>query len=117
MRSSPLTHSEAVITAIARREGGVDVTGGRIWYCIVGGGDKVPLVIVHGGPGATHDYLEPLEALADERPVVFYDQLGAGNSDAPDDDSLWTNQRIIDELLERSRLCRWHSRLARRPTS
>jgi hypothetical protein len=45
--------------------------------------------IVMGG----HDYLEPLEALADERPVVFYDQLGAGKSDALDDVTLWTNER------------------------
>ena len=58
--------------------------GGRIWYRI-GGGEAAPLVIVHGGPGATHDYLEPLEALADGRPAVFYHQLGAGTSHAPDD--------------------------------
>jgi proline iminopeptidase len=58
----------------------------------------MPLVTVHGGPGATHDYLEPLEALASDRPVLFYDQLGAGKSDAPDDIGLWTNDRLVDEL-------------------
>jgi proline iminopeptidase len=58
----------------------------------------VPLVVVHGGPGATHDYLEPLVALGTERPVVFYDQLGAGRSDAPNDLSLWTNDRLVAEL-------------------
>jgi proline iminopeptidase len=36
--------------------------------------------------------------LADERPVIFYNQLGAGNSDAPDGLSLWTNDRFVDEL-------------------
>jgi proline iminopeptidase len=86
------------MTGVDAREGKVEVTGGRIWYRVVGGGEEVPLVTVHGGPGGTHDYLEPLEALADERPVVFYDQLGAGKSDAPDDVSLWTNDRMIDEL-------------------
>jgi len=84
--------------AVDAREGRVKVTGGRIWYRVVGGGEAVPLVTVHGGPGGTHDYLEPLQALADERPVVFYDQLGAGKSDAPDDVSLWTNDRMIEEL-------------------
>ena len=84
--------------AAATREGHVAVTGGRVWYRVVGDGDAIPLVTVHGGPGATHDYLEPLSGLADERPVVFYDQLGAGRSDAPDDVSLWTNDRLVDEL-------------------
>jgi proline iminopeptidase len=80
------------------RERYVPVTGGRVWYRIVGGRGAIPLVTVHGGPGGIHDYLAPLEALADERPVVLYDQLGAGKSDAPDDASLWTNERMIDEL-------------------
>lgn len=79
-------------------EGYVEVPGGRVWYQVVGDGSKIPLVTVHGGPGATHDDLEPLEALADERPVVFYDQLGAGKSDVPDDVGLWTNDRLVEEL-------------------
>lgn len=84
--------------ALLTRDGFVEVTGGRIWYRVVGDGDAAPLVIVHGGPGGTHDYLEPLQALARERPVVFYDQLGAGRSDAADDVALWTNDRLVDEL-------------------
>ena len=40
-----------------------------------------PLILLHGGPGGTHDYLTPLAELAsDGFPVVFYDQLGNGNS-------------------------------------
>lgn len=70
----------------------------HIWYQVVGRADTTPIVTVHGGPGATHDYLEPLQALADERPVVFYDQLGAGKSDLPDDISLWTSDLLVDEL-------------------
>jgi proline iminopeptidase len=80
------------------REGRVPVIGGSIWYKVGGEGEGVPLVTVHGGPGFTHDYLEPLEALADERPVVFYDQLGAGKSDRSDDVSLWHNDRFVGEL-------------------
>ena len=79
-------------------EGYAEVRGGRTWYSVVGEGTAVPLVTVHGGPGGTHDYLEPLAALADERQVVFYDQLGAGKSDAPEDISLWTNDRMVEEL-------------------
>jgi len=55
------------------REGLLNVPGGRVWYKIVGGGPGVPLLLLHGGPGAGHDYLEPLEALGDARPVVFYE--------------------------------------------
>lgn len=65
-------------------EGSIQVTGGKVWYKLLGKGMAgSPLLIVHGGPGATHDYLEPLQALADERPVVFYDQLECGQSDHP----------------------------------
>ncbi len=81
------------------REGHVPVPGGRVWYQIVGANKQaVPLLILHGGPGAPHDYLEPLAALANERPVIFYDQLGCGNSDKPDDPSLWTLERFVEEL-------------------
>lgn len=92
-------------------EGRIQVTGGQVWYQMIGSGPGIPLVTVHGGPGATHDYLEPLEALATDRPVVFYDQLGAGKSDAPDDLSLWTNGRMVDELgsvVEALELSRFH---------
>lgn len=82
-------------------EGYVDVTAGRVWFRIVGADStETPLLVLHGGPGATHDYLEPLAALADERPVVFYDQLGCGNSDRPDDPALWTVERYVGEVGE-----------------
>ncbi len=79
-------------------EGYVDVPGGSVWYEIVGGGKGIPLVTLHGGPGSTHWGMEPLKALADERPVVFYDQLGCGASDRPDDLSLWRTERFVEEL-------------------
>lgn len=77
-------------------EGFIDVSGGRIWYRIVGGGSGTPLLLLHGGPGVPSVYLKPLEALADERPVVFYDQLGSGQSNRPKDNSLWTVQRFVE---------------------
>jgi proline iminopeptidase len=78
-------------------EGMVPVPGGRVWYRSVGEGG-VPLLCLHGGPGMTHDYLTPLEGLAERRRVVFYDQLGSGGSDRPDDLSLWTIERFMDEV-------------------
>ena len=56
------------------------------------------MLTLHGGPGGGHDYLEPLNALASERPVVFFDQLGCGKSDTPDDVSLWRIDRFVDEV-------------------
>jgi proline-specific peptidase len=57
------------------------------------------VLCLHGGPGVPHDYLEPLEALADTgRRVVFYDQLGCGRSDQPHDPALWTVDLFRDEL-------------------
>ncbi len=82
------------------KEGYVNVDGGKVWYEIVGDGDAIPLLTLHGGPGFTHDYLEPLGALCKERPVVFYDQLGSGKSDHPHDKSLWKIDRFVKELAE-----------------
>jgi proline-specific peptidase len=82
------------------QEGRIPVTGGNVWYYVVGAGRTVPLLTLHGGPGAGHDYLESLEALLDERPVVFYDQLGCGRSDQPDDTSLWRIERFVREVDE-----------------
>ncbi len=81
------------------KEGFINVPGGKIWYKIVGAEKPgLPLIAIHGGPGGTHDYLEPLEKLADERPVIFYDQLGGGKSDRPADTSLWNVERFVEEL-------------------
>lgn len=81
------------------RQNYISVPGGKVWYSISGSTTNgSPLIIIHGGPGASHDYLAPLEELSDERPVVFYDQLGCGNSDRPSDSSLWTVSRYVEEL-------------------
>src|SRR3989344_7726374 len=81
-----------------RSEGTVPVPGGKVWYEAVGERNTTPLIVLHGGPGYPHDYLEPLEDLADERQIIFYDQLGCGNSERPDDDALWAVSRFVQEL-------------------
>ncbi len=78
-------------------EGRIEVDGHRVWYRRVGAG-STPLLVLHGGPGSGHDYLEPLEGLAASREVVFYDQLGCGRSDQPDDPSLWRIERFVREV-------------------
>ena len=84
-------------------EGTVPFRGYRTWYPVVGEvpapSGKLPLLVLHGGPGLPHDYLEDLARLADgARPVVFYDQIGCGKSDHPDDGALWTMTTFVDEL-------------------
>ena len=85
------------------REGTLDFRGYRIWYACIGeGGEqlgKLPLLCLHGGPGASHDYLESLGAMAKlGRSVIFYDQLGCGNSEQPDDPSLWQVPLFVEEV-------------------
>ena len=86
-------------------EGELHWDEGWTWYRVVGdpgSGGFAPLVLLHGGPGAPHDYLEPLSALTDQtgRACVFYDQLGCGRSqhlpDAPQ--GFWLPELFCREL-------------------
>jgi len=87
---------------VPTQEGFISFRGYNVWYRVVGDHEspgKLPLLCLHGGPGAPHDYLEPLEAMAATgRRVIFYDQLGAGNSDHPHNPSLWTVPLFVEEL-------------------
>ena len=78
-------------------EGRVAVPGGEVWYRAVGEGGPA-LVLLHGGPGVPHDYLVTHDVLARDRRLVYYDQLGCGRSDRPDDLGLWTVERFVAEL-------------------
>jgi L-proline amide hydrolase len=84
------------------REGKINFRGYQTWYRIVGSDEqpgKWPLLCLHGGPGAPHDYLEPLEAMAATgRRVIFYDQLGCGHSDQPHNPGLWTVELYVAEI-------------------
>ena len=77
----------------------VDVTGGSVWTARLGPNDGTPILLLHGGPGAASYYMIPLaERLAEHRPTIVYDQLGCGRSDQPDDTSLWTVDRSVEEV-------------------
>ena len=85
------------------RTGTVDFRGWRTWYRITGDLESAgtPVVVLHGGPGATHDYTLRIAGLAAQgRAVVHYDQLGNGHSThLPDNGAeFWTVPLFLDEL-------------------
>jgi len=79
-------------------EGYIDVHGGKVWYRITGEGDKAPLLLLHGGPGASSYNLNPLAALGKDRPVIFLDQLGGGRSDHNTDTTLMTVENYVEQV-------------------
>ncbi len=63
-------------------DGFVKVPGGRVAFRVLGTGNAVPVLMIHGGPGGSScNFASTMGGLAATRPVVVYDQLGAGNSD------------------------------------
>lgn len=85
------------------RDGFVSFRGHRTWYRITGTLDapKAPLVVLHGGPGCTHHYVDSIaDIAATGRPVIHYDQLGNGASThLPDRGAdFWTVELFLDEL-------------------
>ena len=84
-------------------EGTLESHGYPIWYRIVGNDSNsgsIPLLCLHGGPGSTWDYLQPFDDLAYDRPIVFYDQLGSGNSAiaGSHDPAMWTVELFVREI-------------------
>jgi L-proline amide hydrolase len=85
-------------------EGHVPFRGGRTWYRSLAARSeddtRLPLLCLHGGPGANWLHLKPYEALADERRVVFYDQIGSGHSglEEPHEVSIWQPELFVEEI-------------------
>lgn len=84
--------------SLTPQEGYIEVTGGKVWYKIVGEGDQTPIILLHGGPGIPSYYLNPLADLSKDRPVVFYDQLGCGRSSQQMDTTLMTVGSYVEQL-------------------
>ena len=80
-------------------EGYMPFKGFQTYYRICGEGNDTPLILLHGGPGSTHNYFESLDALGDERPLIMYDQLGCGNSYLDSHPELWTKETWLEELV------------------
>jgi proline iminopeptidase len=79
-------------------DGHLQVEGGSIFYRVIGAGPGVPLLLLHGGPGYTGHYLEPLGVIGDDRPVIVYDQLGSGRSDWVTEPEFLDIHRYVREL-------------------
>lgn len=83
-------------------EGYMPFMGHHTYYRTVGERtDKAPLILLHGGPGSTHNYFEVLDRVAEEdgRMLVMYDQIGCGNSYVDGRPDLWTAETWVNELI------------------
>lgn len=83
-------------------EGYMPFMGHHTYYRTVGERtDKAPLILLHGGPGSTHNYFEVLDRVAEEdgRMLVMYDQIGCGNSYVDGRPELWTAETWVNELI------------------
>jgi proline iminopeptidase len=72
----------------------------RVWTKRVGNNPTARLLLLHGGPGATHEYFEAFDSYLPAAGIeyYYYDQLGSAYSDQPDADELWTIPRFVDEV-------------------
>ena len=72
----------------------------KIWTKRVGNNPRIKVLLLHGGPGATHEYLESCDSFfpSTEIEYYYYDQLGSYYSDQPQDDTLWEINRFVEEV-------------------
>lgn len=83
---------------LQQKEGFVEVEGGKIWYGIMGEGNQTPILCLHGGPGGTSKRYYNLSELSEDRPVLFFDQLGSGRSDHHQDTSLLKVENFVEQV-------------------
>lgn len=80
----------------------IDTPKGKfhVWTKRVGNNPRVKLLLLHGGPGFTHEYMECFDSYLPQEGIEFYyyDQLGSYYSDQPDDSSLWDTARFVEEV-------------------
>jgi proline iminopeptidase len=72
----------------------------NVWTKRVGNNPRIKVLLLHGGPGATHEYLEALDSYFPKAGIeyYYYDQLGSAYSDKPDEPELWDLARFVDEV-------------------
>jgi proline iminopeptidase len=72
----------------------------RVWVKRVGNHPDLRVLLLHGGPGATHEYFEACDSYLPAAGIeyYYYDQLGSGFSDQPEEPSLWDLDRFVDEV-------------------
>jgi proline iminopeptidase len=72
----------------------------RVWTKRIGNNPRMKVLLLHGGPGATHEYFEAADSFFPGEGIeyYYYDQLGSHYSDQPDDTSLWKLDRFVEEV-------------------
>ena len=72
----------------------------NVWTKRVGNNPKIKVLLLNGGPGATHEYFECFENFlpAEGIEFIYYDQLGCGNADNPNDTAMWDLARYVEEV-------------------
>lgn len=72
----------------------------NVWTKRFGNNPKIKVLLLNGGPGATHEYFECMESFLPQEGIefIYYDQLGCGNSDNPRDTSMWSLPRYVEEV-------------------
>lgn len=86
---------------VAIKEGRMAFKGFETYYRITNPeGKKAPLLLLHGGPGSTHNYFEGFDKIAEalDRPIIMYDQIGCGESATPGHTELYNAEVWMDEL-------------------
>ncbi|MGH8987857.1 MAG: proline iminopeptidase-family hydrolase [Acidimicrobiales bacterium] len=80
----------------------IDTPAGRfsVWTKRIGNNPTMKVLLLHGGPGSTHEYLEAFDSYLPAARIeyYYYDQLGSGHSDQSEDESLWELDRFVDEV-------------------
>ncbi|MEK9830393.1 MAG: proline iminopeptidase, partial [Schleiferiaceae bacterium] len=74
----------------------------NVWTKRTGNNPKIKVLLLHGGPGATHEYFETADSYFPGAGIeyYYYDQLGSGNSDNPEDTALWNIERFVSEARD-----------------
>jgi len=89
--------AQSKVTAFVQTEGFVDANGVLIYWKSIGSG--APLFIVHGGPGASHDYFLPhLTPLARTNRLIFIDERGSGRSERLENSKLYTVENMVEDV-------------------
>jgi proline iminopeptidase len=72
----------------------------KVWTKRFGNNSRIKILLLHGGPATGHEYMECFESFFPKKGIEFYeyDQLGAPYSDQPEDTSLWTTERYVEEV-------------------
>ncbi|MCH9031379.1 MAG: proline iminopeptidase-family hydrolase [candidate division Zixibacteria bacterium] len=72
----------------------------RVWTKRIGNNPRIKVLLLHGGPGATHEYLEAFDSYFPSASIeyYYYDQLGSYYSDQPDETELWNLPRFVEEV-------------------